>query len=216
MLHFGNKQHPRKDCPAKECICFKCRKKGHFAKVCQADSREKSPVALMDSTAIMSLTKFESGWNKTTVNIQLNGISIQGLLDTSATNSLVSEDIARRLKVKILKNSCCVGLAVKGVSSITLGTCEASVKLMQRKNSKVKFSVLNDLLADVVLGYDFLDQHKSVNIHFGGTEPPLNLGALKPLKAFQPPALFKYLSEDCHLIATKSRRYSSTDKQFIS
>ena len=80
----------------------------------------------------------------------------------------------------------------------------------------IKFSVLKDLLTDVVLGHDFLDQHKSVNIHFGGTEPPLNLGALKPLKAFQPPALFKYLSENCHLIATKSRRYSSTEKQFIS
>ena len=208
----GNKQHPRKDCPAKECICFKCRKKGHFAKVCQADSREKSAVALMDSTAIMSLTKFESGGNKTSVNIQLNRVPVQALLDTSATNSHVSENIARRLKVNFLESSYCVGLAVKGVSSKTLGTCEASVELMQRKYFNVKFSVLKDLLTDVVLGHDFLDQHESVNIHFGGTEPPLNLRALKPLKAFQPPALFKYLSEDCHLIATKSRRYSSTDK----
>ena len=52
----GNKQHPRKDCPAKECICFSFRKSGHFAKVCQADSKEKYAVALMNSTAIMSLT----------------------------------------------------------------------------------------------------------------------------------------------------------------
>ena len=166
----------------------------------------------MDSTAIMSLTKFESGGNKTSVNIQLNGVPVQALLDTGATNSHVSENIARRLKVNFLESSCCVGLAVKGVSSKTLGTCEASVELMQRKYFNVKFSVLKDLLTDVVLGHDFLDQHESVNIHFGGTEPPLNLRALKPLKAFQPPALFKYLSEDCHLIATKSRRYYSTDK----
>ena len=69
------------------------------------------------------------------------------------------------------------------------------------------------MLSDAVLGHDFLDQHEPVNIHFGGTKPPLNLGALK---AFQPPLLFKYLSEDCHPIATKLRRYSSTDKQFIS
>ena len=97
-----------------------------------------------------------------------------------------------------------------------MGTCEASVELMQRKYSNVKFSVLKDLLPDVVPEHDFLDQHESVNIHFGGTEPPLNPGASKPLKVFQPPALFKYLSEDCHPIATKSCRYSSTDKQFIS
>ena len=32
----GKKHHPRKDCPAINSICSKCRKIGHFARVCRS------------------------------------------------------------------------------------------------------------------------------------------------------------------------------------
>ena len=33
---FGKKRHPRKDCPAINSVCYKCRKIGHFARVCRS------------------------------------------------------------------------------------------------------------------------------------------------------------------------------------
>ena len=35
-MFCGNKRHPRKMCPARMITCFKCSKKGHFAKVCRS------------------------------------------------------------------------------------------------------------------------------------------------------------------------------------
>ena len=32
----GNARHPRAKCPARDAICNKCQKKGHFAKVCRS------------------------------------------------------------------------------------------------------------------------------------------------------------------------------------
>ena len=32
----GKKRHPRKDCPAINSVCYKCRKIGHFARVCRS------------------------------------------------------------------------------------------------------------------------------------------------------------------------------------
>ena len=38
---FGGLKHARANTPAKQCSCFKCRRKGHFAKVCR--SKETIP-----------------------------------------------------------------------------------------------------------------------------------------------------------------------------
>lgn len=32
---FGLRRHPRSECPAREAVCHKCQKKGHFGKVCR-------------------------------------------------------------------------------------------------------------------------------------------------------------------------------------
>ena len=93
---------------------------------------------------------------------------------------------------------------------------KATVELQQRKYKNFSFTVLKDLLTDVVLGQDFMYQHKAVSKHFGGTEPPLHLNVLKALKVTNPPLLFQYLTKDCRPIATKSRRHSNADCRFIS
>ena len=54
----------------------------------------------------------------------------------------------------------------------------------------------------------------SVTFHFGGDKPNLNICNLATLNV-DTPSLFQNLSENCKPIATKSRRYSEPDKQFI-
>ena len=179
-----NKRHLRKECPARESICFKCNKKGHFSKVCR--SRATSPMkttAAALTTAVMTISAQSAvePTSKTSIVVELNGTPVNALLDTDASNSHVNEEVAKRLNLEIAESTACIGLAVKGCCSKSLGSCKATVGLQQRIYEEVPFTVLKDLLTDVVLVQDFMYQHEAVNIHFGGAEPPLNLSALKPL-----------------------------------
>ena len=59
-------------------------------------------------------------------------------------------------------------------------------------------------------------RHKNVNIHFGGEIPTLHLGALQAIKTSTPVKLFEHLRENTQPVATKPRRYSQADTEFIS
>ena len=61
-----------------------------------------------------------------------------------------------------------------------------------------------------------MNQHKTVSVHFGGTEPLLYLNVLKALKVTSLPLLFQYLTKGCQPIATKSQHHSNADYCFIS
>ena len=66
----------------------------------------------------------------------------------------------------------------------------------------------------MILGREFLKQHKSVNFNFGGPECPLHLGVFEPLRA-KPVRLFDHLTPECQPITAKSRHYSRADQAFI-
>ena len=78
------------------------------------------------------------------------------------------------------------------------------------------FTVLKDLLTDVIIGQDFMDKHQNVNIHLGGPLPTLHLGGLEAVKMSTPIRLFQHLKSECRPIASKSRQYSHSDSVFIS
>jgi len=51
-------------------------------------------------------------------------------------------------------------------------------------------------------------------LNYSGDLPPLVICGLGVLK-IDPPELFANLTADCHLVAAKSRRYSTEDREFI-
>ena len=53
-----------------------------------------------------------------------------------------------------------------------------------------------------------------MTITYGGSKPPITFAALTCMKT-KPPELFAHLTPDCHPIATKSRKYSQSDRNFI-
>ena len=73
---------------------------------------------------------------------------------------------------------------------------------------------MDNLCADIILGQDFMERHKSVVFTFNGKEPTLQLCALTPMKV-PPPSLFTHRSSDCKPIAIKSRRHTKDDEEFI-
>ena len=62
----GNSNHPRSRYPARDAVCFKCQKKGHFAKVCcgRKISKNKVSAAAWSPTlaTVDALNPFQSLW----------------------------------------------------------------------------------------------------------------------------------------------------------
>ena len=155
---------------------------------------------------------------KVNLYVLVNGTLANCRLDTGAKFNHINTDFCRQNKIKVndKNNTMQVDLAVKGAAVQTQGVCSTSVELRVRENTDVKFSVMNGLLWDVILGRDFLSQHKSVSFKFGDLESPLELGALLPIKGLEPVRLFEHLSPNCRPLTTKRRNYSKTDQSFIS
>ena len=80
----------------------------------------------------------------------------------------------------------------------------------------MRLFALENLLWDVILGCEFLSEHESINIKFGGPKSSLQLAAFKPIKIPNPVRLFEHLSPNCRPVATKRRNYSTADQDFIS
>ncbi len=57
-------------------------------------------------------------------------------------------------------------------------------------------------------------QHTYVVFEHGGVNPPLSVCGVSTLNT-DPPQLFSNLIDDCHPIATKSRKYNQDDLNFI-
>ena len=101
--HLHGKQH----CPAREAICHKCSKKGHYHSMCkttnlaqietQSDEEqflgtlEQSPVTLTDNP-----------WEVTLI---LNGVPVLFKIDTGADVSAISESVFKQLKDATLFHS---------------------------------------------------------------------------------------------------------------
>ena len=217
-------KHARANCPAKQCSCFKCGRKGHFAKVFR--SKETMPKCTATvvpddpNIAVLSSTKHSNDEN-VNIFVLVNGMLANCLLDTGAKQNHISTDFQRRAKIKVQnvasgQESMKVDLAVKEASVKTLGCCAASVELKGCNYRNINFSVMNGLLWDVILGRDFLSQHQNVNFNFGGPKTSLELGALKPIKCVEPVKLFEHMSPNCEPVAVRRRNYSKADQSFIS
>ena len=83
----------------------------------------------------------------------------------------------------------------------------------------IRLSVLKDLCSDIMLGHNFQKLHKSLTIYRGGTKPDLIISNFSPCASSTATidniSLFTNLLPECKPIATKSRRFSFDDEDFI-
>lgn len=69
-------------------------------------------------------------------------------------------------------------MASTSLSSWTLTYCLLNLEVERQEYTDFKLSVLPDLCAAVILGQDFMGQHESICVKFGGKRPPLNVCGL--------------------------------------
>ena len=111
-------------------------------------------------------------------------------------------------------------MALNSLKSHIVGYCYVDITLNENVYPSCRLGILKDLCSDVILGQDFQKKYNSVIIKYGGFKPEWIIPKLTPVCALsaaqlEEPSLFANLRPDCKPIATKSRRFSKEDQDFI-
>ncbi|XP_064483051.1 uncharacterized protein K02A2.6-like [Ornithodoros turicata] len=86
----GRDRHARQDCPAKDKICSKCKKKGHFSSVCLSAKQTQS--APDGTTAFLGVVA-HGGTSKWQVPVLVQGIPLTFKVDTGADETVILESV---------------------------------------------------------------------------------------------------------------------------
>ena len=211
----GNSNHPRSRCPARDAVCSKCQKKGHFAKVCRSKKISKNKVSAAAWSPTLATVGAPESLSKSLGTVTVEGLEVKALFDSGSTESFIHPRLVEKAALTIHPSSGTVSMATSVSSTVSItGTCTANLTYQGREYAGYRLSVLPGLCADLILGLDFQSQHSSVTFHYGGSEPPLAICGFSTLN-IDPPEPFANLAENCHPIASKSRRYSQEDSAFI-
>ena len=171
--YCGNTYHAQRFCPAKEVQCFQCL---NFAKVCHLCH---SPVKNASATlmSINEAQKIEKANKRVNVPVTINGRTANALIDTASTLTHISENLSKLLKLDLTESSQKITLATSDSYSKSLGMCQVNLEFLGQEYKSVSVTVLKNLITDVILVRDYIMQYQSINIHFGGVKPTLQLGS---------------------------------------
>ena len=109
MLLCGGSYHNNRFCPARDACCNNCNKKGHFRKVCRSNSSADTTATIYeDPSTIAAIPGFPT-YNCTFPHslshaagpLSINGHSLTALIDSYSSDSFMSENIAKMLKLQI-------------------------------------------------------------------------------------------------------------------
>lgn len=210
----GYSPHPRSKCPAREAPSNNCQKKGHFQKVCRSKhTSEKGPTtaALNFPTLATAKSVISKSLSKDCVKISINGEPIEALVDSGRSDSFMHPRVAQRHVLKKYNTYENVSMATLSLTAKMQGYCITDISFSEKLYPDIKCFTLPDLCADVI----WQAQHGSITIRYGGSAAPLKICSLATLNV-SPPPLFRYLTADVQPIATKSRKYSREDQEFIA
>ena len=214
----GSDYHSRSECPAKDSVCKNCDKRGHFQRVCLARKRSNNANSRTSSvTSSLSHTITASSPNclsKAVTPVKINGTSFSCLIDTGSSLSFINRSLVNLCNIKTKPFSGSVSMAATGLSASIHSCCTVNLEMLGKCYKDVQLLALEGLCADVLIGHDFLKNHSAIEISFGGALPPLQVCSLA--HATVPPvSLFASLAPGIKPIATRSRRQSPEDAQFI-
>ena len=113
----GNDRHPRNKCPAKDSVCNKCTKIGHWVRVCRStksDSKflgavlshnqpnSNQPLLCSAQTVKPSQTVNDRNKDSSMTTTYVKNFALKTLIDTGSDLSFISEKVADKSKLFIL------------------------------------------------------------------------------------------------------------------
>ena len=162
------------------------------------------------------------------------------MIDSGSLGTFMKQSLAKRLKLLVFAKEKTVPLADDNHVAKVVGEVIVDVEINGVKHENVVVEIIPDLCTDVIIGRDILGEHERVILNFNGPKPELVIGALPQSENPQsnpstpevsesnsnipdnfgavdipPPPLFTHLSSDIKPVATKSRRQSPADLNFM-
>ena len=186
---------------------------GHFGKYCRQPRKESinSILANIDCSLAESV-----------IDLKINNRNISALLDTGASENFMDRKLATKLGLKVKKEIYgSVALADRNQKSKIEGKTKADVIFDQETYHDISFTLLDNLVAEVIIGLKLLKRHKSVTLQFIGTLKPLifkssyNKKLSVACSNIEYPTLFPGVSEKTKAVRIPTRRYSKDDRMFI-
>ena len=211
--------HLRRNCPARNALCFKCQKRGHFSKCCKS---QRSPAAASPSSSqqMCAIKTAPSCLSYSTIKSFVQGHELSTIIDSGSSMSFINDVTAKTINLPIESCRDEISLASSSTRGQIVGHCVVDLTIQGKKYEQIALGVLKDLCADLLLGGDFQKQHKRVVIHYDGSKPDLVVSKNQHLSVVaasdvKPANLFNNLAPECRPIATKSRRFNAEDRNFI-
>ena len=157
----------------------------HFSSAYLSESKNPMPTAALTSQqpSLSAASPVNSDDDKVNVFALVNGVLANCLIDTVAKRNHIDKAFIDRTNLSVndsTKEE--IGLAVKGSTVKTRSSCNVQIDLLDRSYDTVNMLVMDNLIWDVILGQEFLREHKSVIFEFGSPKCPLNLNSLDVLK----------------------------------
>ena len=141
------------------------------------------------------------------------------MIDSGSTYTHISKSLAEQRQLFILPKKGSIPLADNTKARI-VGEVVINLEISGHKHNAVVANVIEDLFIDLIVGKDILKRHKKVVMQFDGPGDELVIGAIPEGESFpcmnvDPPPLFTNLSPDIKPVATKSRRHTPVDLEFM-
>jgi transposase InsO family protein len=151
---------------------------------------------------------------KSIVEIKVNGTKLNALIDTGSSLSFINHALVEKCRIKSLPYFGKIAMANSSLSAEPTGRCNANIEIEGYTYKGAAMLIMKNLCSDVIIGHNILQRHSSVNIAFQGPQPPLEICSLAIAKV-PPISLFTNLASNCTPIATRSRRHSNENSQFM-
>ena len=143
------------------------------------------------------------------------------MVDSGSSFTYIKTSLANKLKLYIIPTKKTVPLADSNLSANIRGEVVTDVEMNGHLHKGVVVGVIDSLCVDMIVGKDFMRQHKKVIMNFNGPREELVLGAIPkqssslPPMDVPPPPLFTHLSDNIKPVATKARKHTPADFRFL-
>ena len=148
----GGSKHSRNLCPARNCTCYGCGKRGHFVKVCR---KQASSVRGRSSAAVLTtekpvfvedclssiLASAPSCLGPSIVKATLLGKEIEALVDSGASENFIDSKIASQLNLRVEGPSSQIEMASEGFAAKTLGKVNATLTTFDNVRTRLSVAV---------------------------------------------------------------------------
>ena len=216
--------HNRSMYAARNAICFKCKKEGHFSKMCCLKPKITSAATCshrLMTMLISNTTSASLGSLKQAALYVLAGKNSAdtALMDTGSSGSFISLSYVRKHKLQMKPAAGNVSMESSSLKVAIKGQCTVNLNLLGEWYSDVKLSVLSHLCSDIILDQDFISQHSTISFEFRGSKKDLvishPISCSVPSALVDTPSLFSNIDPACKPITTKSKRCGEGDRLFI-